>query len=768
MRTELLLSLYKIAIFFFCFSLSASFAQEKHYIYFKDKGIKKTETLNKFSNEYQKAVESLSEQSIQRRIKTLGEENIVNYDDLPIQQNYLNELKTLGIKIENELTWFNAVTAYLSESQKNYIRTLPFIDRIEPARTLRFKRKEIIPTNYLVKETTSQDQIIYGSSFTQLNLSDIPQVHAKGISGDGIIIGILDSGFKWKGHESLINANVIGEYDFIFKDSVTADQPGDQPGQHSHGTAVFSVIGGYKDSVLIGAAFNSSFILAKTEDIRSETHVEEDNYAAALIWMESLGVDVTTSSLGYNVFDDSVFSYKYPDMNGKTTIVTKAAELAFQRGIVTLSAAGNEGDDPWFHIIAPADGFNTIGVGAVAQNNILANFSSRGPSSDGRIKPEIVAQGVGVFSASTSGFNLYSSASGTSLSTPIAAGVAALLLSAHPHLKNSQVRNILIETADNSSSPNNERGYGLISAADAISFPNFQLVNNTYKLNKIFFSNNGVDAGSVKLNYTTNGKDYISQNLTFDGTMKFITEFPLLIDDQMVDFYFSFNDTSGNNLREPVGNRTYKFKYGGLNIYQNLGLHAVELISFTTSAKVNDIMLNWTTASEINSNRFEIERRSYDGNIILNEWQKIGSVPAKGATNLIQNYQFIDKNSKVGKYGYRLKIIDNDGMNEYSNTEEVEISNPSIFFLSQNYPNPFNNKTKIRYSVPEEMNIQVQLVLLKIFDTLGNEISTMIKDYQLPGYYEVEVDASEISTGFYIYKLSCGNHIDVKKMMLIK
>ena len=502
----------------------------------------------------------------------MGEENIINYDDLPIQQNYLNELIALGIKIENKLTWFNAVTAYLNETQKNSILQLTFVNNVEPVRTFKFKREEIIPTDYLTKAAVSQDQINYGSSFTQLNLSDIPQVHARGINGDGIIIGILDTGFKWKEHESLINAKVISEYDFVFKDSITANQSGDQYNQHNHGTAVFSVIGGYKDSVLIGAAFNSSFILAKTEDERSETQVEEDNYAAALIWMESLGVDITTSSLGYNTFDDPDNSYTYADMNGKTTIVTKAAELAFQRGVVTLSAAGNEGDDPWFHIIAPSDGFNTIAVGAVTQNNILANFSSRGPSYDGRIKPEIVAQGFGIYSASALGFSSYNSLSGTSLSTPIAAGAAALLLSAHPHLKNTQVRNILIETADNSSSPNNERGYGLVSAADAISFPNFQLIDNTYKLNKIFFSNSGVDVSTVKLNYTTNEKDYISLDMTFDGNIKFTTEFPLLPDGQMVDFFFTYTDTLGNNSREPIGNTTYKFKYGDLNIYHNLSV----------------------------------------------------------------------------------------------------------------------------------------------------------------------------------------------------
>jgi serine protease AprX len=556
----------------FCFFLSSSFAQNKYYIYFKDKGITSNQSLSKFSIEYQSALNILSERSIDRRIKNMGEDNIITYEDLPIQQSYIDIIASRGIKIENKLTWFNAVTAYLNEVQKNSLLQLSIVDKIEPVRVFKFKREEIIPTNYLVKETSSQDQINYGSSFTQLNLSDIPQVHAKGITGNGIIIGILDSGFKWKEHESLVDANVIGEYDFIFKDSVTENQAGDRSDQHSHGTEVFSIIGGNKDSVLIGAAFNSSFVLAKTEDLRSESHLEEDNYAAALIWMESLGVDVTTSSVGYNIFDDSVFSYKYSDMNGKTTIVTKAAELAFQRGIVTIASAGNEGDDPWFHIIAPADGFNTIGVGAVTNNNVLANFSSRGPTADGRIKPEIVAQGVGVFFASTSGSNRYSSGNGTSYSTPIAAGVAALLLSAHPHLINSQARNILIETADNSSSPNNERGYGLISAAGAISFPNFQLVDDTYKLNKIFFSSSGVDIGSVKLNYTTNGKDYISQNMIFDGAMKFITEFPLLSDGQMVDFYFNYKDTLGNNVREPNGNTTYKFKYGDLNIYHNLNV----------------------------------------------------------------------------------------------------------------------------------------------------------------------------------------------------
>ncbi len=275
------------------------------------------------------------------------------------------------------------------------------------------------------------------------------------------------------------------------------------PKQADHGTYVFSIIGGYKDSVLIGASYGSSFILAKTEDIRSETHVEEDNYAAALEWMENLGVDVTSSSLGYNTFTSGT-SYTYADMNGKTTIVTRAAELAFQRGVVTITAAGNEGNTKWRYIIAPADGFNTMAVGAVNSDNIVAAFSSRGPTYDGRIKPDVVAMGVNVYGASTNGPDLYTYGSGTSSATPIAGGIAGLLLSAFPHLSNVQVRDIFHETSDNSEDPDNDRGYGLLSAAKAISFPNLQNLNGNYILHKAFIDSFPVS--DVNFHYTTNNK----------------------------------------------------------------------------------------------------------------------------------------------------------------------------------------------------------------------------------------------------------------------
>ena len=217
--------------------------------------------------------------------------------------------------------------------------------------------------------------------------------------------------------------------------------------------------------------------------------------------MENLGVDVTSSSLGYNEFDPETYSYTYADMDGKTTIVTKAAELAFQRGVVTITAAGNEGNKKWYYIIAPADGFNTVAVGAVDSDNNIATFSSRGPTYDGRIKPDIVAMGVNVYGASSNGTNLYTYGSGTSSATPIAGGIAALLLSAYPYLTNEQVRSIFHETSDNSENPNNERGYGLLSAAKAISFPNLERSGNNFILHKAFMDSFSVS--NVQLHYST-------------------------------------------------------------------------------------------------------------------------------------------------------------------------------------------------------------------------------------------------------------------------
>lgn len=554
--------LYRI-IFLLLIASTVILPQNKYFIYFKDKAINPGSSLNKSSLIYQQAVDELSERAIERRVKNMGDE-FITYEDLPLNEEYISILQTAGVEIIHKLKWFNSVSVRINSAQVEQIKLLNFVEKIVPVKSLTFQ-KPLVDDYELYKYNSTPD---YGQSFTQLNLSDVPLIHSKGITGENVIIGLLDTGFDWQRHISLNTRNVMSEYDFIFNDNVTANQPGDHPSQHDHGTLIFSIIGGYHDSTMIGAAFNSSYLLAKTEDIRSETRIEEDNYAAALIWMEGLGVDITSSSLGYSTFDSPVESYTYNDMDGKTTIVTKAAELAFMRGVATFTSAGNEGNTPWFYITAPADGKNTIGVGAVNSSNQIAGFSSRGPSSDGRIKPEIVAMGVGVYGAAASSDIGYRFASGTSTSAPIASGVAALLLAAHRHLKNTQIRSILLESADNSLNPNNEIGYGLVSAKRAIEFPNLEFINSDYVIRKIFFQDN-INPNSVRMHYSIDVTNFTEASPTVDRLFRFSFDLPFYSQGQEIQFYFAYSDSNNTTYREPAA-KNYSMKYGSLYISLNL------------------------------------------------------------------------------------------------------------------------------------------------------------------------------------------------------
>jgi hypothetical protein len=537
-----------------------SFSQNKYLIYFTDKGIDPKSALDKSSAGYKDAVNLLTPRSIARREKVMGKNNIVTYEDFPLNKDYINDLIAGGVKIENRLKWFNAVSAYLTKEQITQLSALPFVKSIEPVRIIKFNPEKTFSNAGYEKTTGGPAQIDYGPSYGQLNLSDIPIVHAKGINGHGVIIGILDDGFIWKEHESLINAKVLAEYNYVFHDTSTAPQPDQNTVYGYHGTMVFSIIGGYKDSSIIGAAYGASFILAKTEDDRSESHIEEDNYAAALEWMENLGVDVTTSSIGYNIFDDTTYSYTYADMNGTTTICAKAANLAFQRGVLTFTAAGNEGGDSWNYIITPADALDIIAAGAVDSSNNLAPWSSRGPTSDGRVKPDVVAQGVEDFGANVAGgYNSYDVGDGTSFATPIASGVGALLLSAYPFLTNVQARNIILETSANSSSPDNNIGYGLISAERAVSFPNLSDTSGNYRINKIFFAANGIS--NAYMNYSLDSINYNTQNLSYDGNLKYSFIVPQLANGQEFYFYYTYRDTTGAAIREP-STGFYNFQYG--------------------------------------------------------------------------------------------------------------------------------------------------------------------------------------------------------------
>ena len=453
----------------------------KYWIYFRDKDVTllRGVVANGTIREIAQAT-GISERALKRRAKVLPPSQLVSAEDLPVSQSYIDQLSLNGISVVNTSRWFNAVTAMLTDAQAVRAETLPFVDRVEPVRVFRREKEQAqalpLEKNFSV---LTQNLHNYGPSLAQVTQINVVPVHNLRITGRGILVGILDSGFRWRVPESEMNMDIIKEYDFVQHDSITSNQVGptpiDEANQDEHGTLTLSLVGGYKEGKLVSPAFGSSFILAKTEYVPTETNIEEDNWVNGIEWEEQNGVDVVSSSLGYSQFDDTdaagniQHSYTPAEMNGRTGITTIAAVLAARRGVVVCSAMGNEGDSPWHIMTTPADADSILSVGAVSISGTYQGFSSVGPTADGRTKPDVVADGAGAYCALPYSPTDYSgSFSGTSLSTPLVAGAAALILSAHPGLTPIQVRDALRNTASRAASPNDSLGWGVIDAYKAL------------------------------------------------------------------------------------------------------------------------------------------------------------------------------------------------------------------------------------------------------------------------------------------------------------
>ncbi len=419
----------------------------------------------------------ISERALWRRSKVLPARMLVDELDLPVNPTYINQLISAGVVIRSTSRWFNAVSAELSSEQRVGLAKFPFIASLEPVRVSFRQQPEPVslPAPQPLMKLEGSTAIDYGSSLTQLSNIGVVDIHARGITGSGVIIGMLDNGFNQHTiHPALKNIKVIAEYDFVQRDSNTSRALGEYSIQGNHGAGTLSVIGGFENGKLVGAAFGASFILGKTEVDSVEKQFEEDLYVEGLEWMERLGADVVSASLGYTDW------YTYSSFDGKTATTTKAARIATRKGVLLVAAMGNEGNyrdaksGSTGTMIAPADADSIVSVGAVNSSRKLAGFSSTGPTADGRVKPEVVAQGVSVYVMY--GESGYRFGDGTSFATPLTAGVAALILSAHPTLTPMQVRDRLMLTAralyDSSqgmaSHPNNFYGWGMIDAIKAV------------------------------------------------------------------------------------------------------------------------------------------------------------------------------------------------------------------------------------------------------------------------------------------------------------
>ena len=448
-------------------------AEQTHafWIYFKDKG---PQALLK----KQKAEELLSARALQRRLKTRGTKALVEFSDKPLYEPYVRQVKQIAAKIRVQSRWLNAVSVEASQEQLQKISGFAAVAKIAPVRMYRKKtpQPEIRPLQAESRGLAKSSGLDYGSAQSQISIINADALHEKGLSGRGVLIAMLDDGFNLLythiTFDSLRNDNRIEDtWDFIHQDASVEDHNYWNDG--THGTKTLSVIGGNTPGQLIGTAYGASFLLAKTEMDSTEVQAEEDTWVAGIEWAEQNGADIVSSSLGYGYYatDPASSWYTWEDMDGETAVVTIAADLAVDKGVLVFNSAGNENDNADHNTLsAPADGNKVLAVAAVTSSGTRASFSSVGPTADGRIKPDIAAMGSGVVYASSSYDSLFNSGNGTSFSCPLAAGAAALLLEAFPGTSPEKIQQALRSTASQANAPDKYLGWGIMDAAAAYDY----------------------------------------------------------------------------------------------------------------------------------------------------------------------------------------------------------------------------------------------------------------------------------------------------------
>ncbi len=441
-------NIFTILIVFVGFNL---YSQEDAWVYFNAK----PNAQSYFDN----PLTMLTQRSLDRRML----QNIpLDIHDVPMYQPYIDQISSAtGIVVRAKSKWFNTLHVQGSQQDIQALTLLSFVDHVDFAdRTLNVggrssQQKRIKKVNKILE---SDVVFNYGNSSNQIQMLNGHLLHQDNFTGTGKIIAVMDGGFPGVNTASTFarlrtNNQILGGYDYVNRNANFYTGI-------SHGTSVLSLMGGYKDGQLVGTAPDANYYLFITEDGANEEPLELSNWVEAAEEADRLGVDIINTSLGYTEFDNPVYNFTYNDMNGTTTFISKGVNMAFSRGIICVNSAGNSGNDPWFYISAPADGLGALTIGAVNSSRNYASFSSQGPSFDGRIKPDVTAQGQNPYVSNTNG-NVNNSGSGTSYSGPIIAGMVACLWQALPNKTNSELVQIIKESSSIYNTPNNQLGYGI-------------------------------------------------------------------------------------------------------------------------------------------------------------------------------------------------------------------------------------------------------------------------------------------------------------------
>ena len=432
----------------------------KYWVFFKDK-----EEAAKSS-----ARANISARTLERR--ALRGRKTGAWEDLAVSRSYVGAVEAHGAVVVHESRWLNAVSARASDEVASRIRTLPFVQAVRSVASIGgaplppLEEQAFQPTPGRGSGPAKATDFDYGGSLQQLSFVDAIGPLENGLNGSGVRIGFLDTQFDFS-HPAMRHiadeGRLLEERDFTLENQ--QQYGGNQSNYHGLNTS--SIALGFDPGNLIGPAFGAEVLAATTEFAPTETNLEEDNLVAGLEWMEAEGVDVVNISLGYSTFDPGESSYSPSDMDGETGITTRAADRAAALGVVMVVSAGNLGGDPtWGIISTPADGDSVIAVGAAQLDSTRSSFSSRGPTADGRLKPEVSALGSSVLVASRGGF--YTRGSGTSFSSPMVAGIVCQMLQVNPALDPAAVLTILRQTASQTGNPDNQLGWGIVNAGAAV------------------------------------------------------------------------------------------------------------------------------------------------------------------------------------------------------------------------------------------------------------------------------------------------------------
>lgn len=500
-----------IWIILLCVFTLNSEGQSKYWIYFSTKDCS--------------SKPALSKRALERRQK----QNIaIDQSDYSPNTEYINELlKTSGLRVITQSKWLNAVSVEVqNKTVLTKLENTSFIKKINPIK--KYKRTSEI----LINEPVQKTQEItfypaeYGLSYNQIKMMNLNTLHEYGYTGKDMLIAVFDAGFQGvdTGHffQSLYN-----DHRMIYTQNIV--QPSEDVYRNStHGTNVLSLMAAFKENKYIGSAPDASYALFITEDVSQEMPVEEDNWLRAMEIADSIGVDIINSSLGYTDFNDTLLNHTYANMDGNTTVITKAADIAASKGILVVTSAGNEGNTAWKYISAPADADSVLTVGSVNGSQEYSSFSSVGPTYDGRLKPNVVAQGEKPYVVTHVG-TISNGGSGTSFASPLMAGAVACLWQSAPYLKNMDIIHAIEQCASQSTFPDNKLGFGVpdflksyysLHPSDTLPLKNdlVEIFPNPFS-DKIYIRYFSMSDQSLKMNiYTSQGQILLEKEvLVFKG-----------------------------------------------------------------------------------------------------------------------------------------------------------------------------------------------------------------------------------------------------------